>query len=155
RMPCVAVIDKALWHSPRRASVFRPLMYSSARGCPVLYVDPEELDYRNGKLTASGITVDIVAFPNWELLINARKRLARIVKAIADQAVEVFGGLSRGLLSSYKVVFELLSSPAYRDLFAPEVAHALARHIPWTRLLRDRTTDREGRTVDLLPFVAA
>jgi hypothetical protein len=155
RMPCIAVIDKALWRSPRRAAVFRPLMYSSARGCPVLYVEPEELDYRNGKLTASGITVDIVAFPSWDLLINARKRLTKVVKAIADQAVEVFAGLSRGLLSSYKVVFELLSSPAYRDLFTPEIAQALARHIPWTRVLRERTTDRGGTTVDLLPFVAA
>jgi len=155
RMPCIAVIDKALWRSHRRASVFRPLMYSSARGCPVLYVDPEELDYRNGKLTASGIAVDIVAFPSWELLINERKRLTRILKAIADQAVEVFAGLSRGLLASYKVVLELLSSPEHRGLFAPDIAEALARHIPWTRLLRERKTDRAGTTVDLLPFVAA
>jgi len=155
RMPCVAILDKALWRSHRRAGIFRPLMYSSARGCPVLYVEPEELEYRDGKLTASGIQVDIVAFVNWELVINARKRLVRILKAIADRAVEVFAGLSRGLLASYKVVFELLSSPQYRDMFSPEMAEALARHVPWTRVLRDRKTDHAGTTVDLLPFVAA
>lgn len=154
RMPCVAVIDKAPWRSPRRAALFRPLMYCSARGCPVLYVDPEELEYRDGKLTTSGVTIDMVAFPSWELMINARKRVVRILKAISDGAVEVFGGLSRGLLSSYKVVFELLSSPEHRELFPPEVAAALARHIPWTRLLRERTTDRDGAAVDLLPYVA-
>ena len=155
RMPCVAILDKALWRSHRRAGIFRPLMYSSARGCPVLYVEPEELEYRDGKLTASGIQVDIVAFVSWELVINARKRLVRILKAIADRAVEVFAGLSRGLLASYKVVFELLSSPEYRDIFSPEMAEALARHVPWTRVLRDRKTDHAGTTVDLLPFVAA
>jgi hypothetical protein len=155
RMPCVAVIDKALWRSHRRASVFRPLMYCAARGCPVLYVDPEELDYRNGKLTASGIQVDMVAFAGWELLINAPKRLAKITKAISERAVDVLSGLSRGLLASYKVVLELLSSPAYRDLFDAEAAEALARHIPWTRLLRERRTARGDAEVDLLPFVAA
>jgi hypothetical protein len=155
RMPCVAILDKALWKSHRRAGIFRPLMYSSARGCPVLYVEPEELDYRDGKLTASGIQIDIVAFVNWELVINARKRLVKIMKAITERAVEVFAGLSRGLLASYKVVFELLSSPEYRDMFSQDEAAALARHVPWTRMLRERETDHAGTAVDLLPFVAA
>ena len=154
RMPCVAIVDKALWRSHRRASIFRPLMYSSARGCPVLYVDPEEVDYRNGKLTASGIPIDVIAFVSWELLINTPKRLAKITKAISERAVDVFAGLSRGLLSSYKVVFELLSSRAYRDMFPSEVAAALERHIPWTRVLRERKTDFGDREIDLLETVA-
>ncbi|MEU6076210.1 hypothetical protein [Micromonospora sp. NPDC047074] len=29
------------------------------------------------------------------------------------------------------------------------------RYLPWTRILADRRTDREGRTVELLPFVVA
>lgn len=29
------------------------------------------------------------------------------------------------------------------------------RHVPWTRLLRERKTDHAGTAVDLLPFVAA
>ncbi|CAN5374197.1 hypothetical protein BH11MYX1_BH11MYX1_02280 [soil metagenome] len=155
RLPCVAVIDRALWKSPRRASVFRPLMYSSSRGCPVLYVDPEELDYRDGRLSASGIAIDLVVFVNWELLINGKKRLVKVLKAIGDGAVGVVGGLSRGLLASYKVVFELLSSPAYRELFTPDQVAALARHVPWTRLLRDVATEVEGVQLELLPFVAA
>lgn len=154
RMPCVAVIDKTLWRSHRRASIFRPLMHASARGCPVIYVDPEEVDYRNGQLSSGGIAIDLVAFPTWELMINARKRLVKILKAVSDGAVGVYAGLSRGLLASYKTVFELLSSPEHAAMFPPEVNEALARHIPWTRVLRERTTDHAGTTVDLLPFVA-
>lgn len=155
RWPTIAIIDKALWRSHRRASIFRPLMACSAHGCPVLYVDPEELDYRNGKLTANGVPVDLVAFPSWELLINARKRLVKVLKAIGDGAAGVYAGLSRGLLASYKTVFELLSSAAYQELFPADVNAALARHIPWTRGLRERKTDRAGEEVDLVPFVAA
>jgi hypothetical protein len=155
RMPCIAVIDKALWKVQRRAGVFRPLMYASARGCPVLYVDPEELEYRDGKLTSSGIQIDLVAFVNWELLINAKKRLVKILKAIGDGSVGVFAGLSRGLLASYKVVFELLSSPEYHGLFTADQLAALARHVAWTRVLRERTTEFEGASIDLLPWVAA
>ncbi len=155
RMPCVAVLDKAIWKSGRRATLFRALMYSSSRGCPVLYVEPEELEYRNGKLTAAGgVAVDMVAFVNWEMLINERKRLAKILRAIADGNVQVYAGVSRGLLASYKVIFELLSDPSYRDMFDADMLAALERHIPWTRLLRERTTDHAGTSIDLLPFVA-
>lgn len=153
RMPCVAVIDKTLWRSHRRAGVYRPLMYCSARGCPVLYVDPEEVEYKAGKLSAHGIAIDMVAFPSWELLINARKRLVKILKAVADGAVEVFSGLSRGLLASYKVGFELLSSTEHEAMFPSEVREALAAHVPWTRLLRERNTSRGRAEVDLLPHV--
>lgn len=155
RWPSIAIIDKALWRSHRRASIFRPLLACSARGCPVLYVDPEELDYRNGKLTANGVPIELVAFPSWELLINARKRLVKVLKAIGEGAVGVYAGLSRGLLASYKTTFELLSSAAYQELFPSEVNAALARHIPWTRVLRERKTDRAGEDIDLVPFVAA
>ncbi|HEY4181368.1 MAG TPA: hypothetical protein VGM90_31195 [Kofleriaceae bacterium] len=154
RMPTVAVMNKALWKSQRRAGVYRPLMYCSARGCPVLYVDPEEVDYKAGTLVANGIEIDMVAFPSWDLVINERKRLVKILKAIADGAVDVFSGLSRGLLASYKVVFEMLSSSQYAEMFPSEVRAALAEHVPWTRLLRERRTDRSGE-VDLIPHVVA
>jgi hypothetical protein len=129
-------------------------MSCSSRGVPLLYVEPEELEYRSGQLTSSGIRIDMVAFAGWDLLINARKRLGKVLKAIADGVVDVFAGLSRGLLASYKVVFELLSNPEYRELYPPEVAEALARHVPWTRVLREMATTHDGAAVDLLPFVA-
>ena len=150
----VAILDRAVWKSPRRATRFRPLMACAGRGCPVLSVEPEELEYRDGKLTSGGIPIDMVALGGWELLINARKRLAKVIKAAGDGAVRVYGGISRGLLASYKVVFELLSSTEYRDLFSPELAAALDRHVPWTRGLRERMTDKDGARVDLLPYVA-
>jgi hypothetical protein len=153
-MPCVAILDKTLWKNHRQASWFRGLMYSSARGCPVVYVDPEELDYRNGKVVVHGIQIDMVAFLNWDLLINARAKLKKLLAAIGDGAVDVYAGISRGLLSSYKVVFELLSSEQYRDMFSADIARVLDAHIPWTRALRERKTDRDGAILDLVPFVA-
>jgi hypothetical protein len=154
RPPTVAVLDRRLWLA-RHASAFRPLMYASARGCSVLYVDPDELDYRSGSLRAAGTPVDMVAFVDWSLLINDRRRLSHVLRAISEQAVGVVGGLSRGLLSSYKFIFELLSDPEHRGMFEPDVVSALALHIPWTRVLRERTTEIDGAGVDLVPFVAA
>jgi hypothetical protein len=155
-LPTVAVLDKRLWLSRYGLLTFRPLMYASARGCRVLYVDPEELEYGPGGLCAEGGTViDMVAFVDWSLLINDRSRLSQVVRAIAAGAVGVLNGLSRGLLASYKHVFELLSDPQHRGMFASEIATALTRHIPWTRIVRERKTEFRGTTVDLLPFVSA
>jgi len=155
RLPTIAILDKALWASHRKAGIYKPVLYASARGCPVMFVDPEELDYRAGRLTANGIAVDMVAFPSWDLMINARKRLVKVLKAVTDGNVEVYAGLSRGLLASYKTVFELLSSTAHHALFPAEIVAALAAHVPWTRVLYGRRTDNTGVDVDRIPFGAA
>jgi hypothetical protein len=39
-------------------------------------------------------------------------------------------------------------------LFPPEVASALAKHVPWTRVVRDGKTRYRSQVVDLLPFAA-
>src|SRR5262249_50337106 len=53
-----------------------------------------------------------------------------------------------------KAVFAILSDPRYVDMFDREVAGALERHVPWTRVVRDGRAMRGQRQIDLLPFIA-
>jgi uncharacterized circularly permuted ATP-grasp superfamily protein len=52
-----------------------------------------------------------------------------------------------------KAFFAVLTDERFRHLFTPSERELMAAHIPWTRLVTDRTTELDGRTVDLLAHV--
>jgi hypothetical protein len=149
--PTIAVIKKTDWLG--QDGTFQPMAYAAARGIPVLLADPEQLEYADGALTAAGTRIDIVAFVDWSTLLAEPDRLEPVLRAAGEGTVRVLNGLSRGLLCSYKLVFEVLSAPDYASLFPSDVATALARHIPWTRVMRERKTEIGGQAIDLIPYV--
>ncbi len=54
----------------------------------------------------------------------------------------------------HKSLFEVLGSEEFADLLSLEEKQLIAKHVPWTRLLRDRTTtDPGGRNVELVAHV--
>jgi uncharacterized circularly permuted ATP-grasp superfamily protein len=48
----------------------------------------------------------------------------------------------------------VLTNDAYARLFTPEERETIGSHVPWTRKVREEKTDRGGRRIDLLEFVA-
>ena len=62
----------------------------------------------------------------------------------------------RSAVTSHKGLFALLSDPSYDFGFSTEEQVTIAAHVPWGRCLRDgRSTDAEGRPVDLVAHVLA
>jgi hypothetical protein len=136
----------------------RELGYLAWRGCRVVHVSMEELTERSGELFVRDLRIDFVHFGWSELLdlLHVQKRgdgADALLSALRADKVRLISGCSRGLLSSAKILFEILSDPSNTALFDREVAAALARHIPWTRRVRDCRTSFKGRTIDLVPFV--
>ena len=52
-----------------------------------------------------------------------------------------------------KASLAVVSDERQRRCFTAEERAAVAAHVPWTRLVEERTTQHEGRAVDLLPFI--
>ena len=51
----------------------------------------------------------------------------------------------------HKSLWEVLGSTEFSDLFSPAEKNLIAKHIPWTRLLRERTTtDATGQSIELI-----
>jgi hypothetical protein len=98
--------------------------------------------------------VDVVALP-WTDLAAPTTAMQPVLDALRSGAVRALDGLALGLLCSYKHTLELLSDPVHAAMFRPAVALALARHVPWTRIVRERRTSYGDRTIDLVPFIAA
>lgn len=126
------------------------------RGCRVLEGTLDEFRYEGGRLFVErdrSAPIDVLVL-SWDDLFEWAGTNNAVFDALRDGAVRALCGVSRGLLAGYKHTFELLSNPEYASFYEPEVAAALAKHVPWTRVLRNGKASYRGKTVDLLPFVA-
>lgn len=139
---------------PNQTEGFRWLAHAAARG--VICLDPtlEELELRGDDLYAAGERIDIVIMPPATVLMRSPAAAANLVAALQKGRVRAFSGISRGQLCGKKALLHVLTDPTYAAMFEPEVRVALARHVPWTRFLREgNTTGPDGTAVDLLPWV--
>ena len=151
-LPNIAIID---WRGVSTASEFL-LMRSEfeSHGCRVRIADPEETEYRDGRLFVEDFCVDLVykRVVTAELLAKYGTRHP-LVEAVRERAVCMANGFAVQMLYK-KGLFALLSDMELAESFGMEIAIALARHIPWTRKVREMKTAYRERTVDLIPFVA-
>jgi hypothetical protein len=130
---------------------------ASRRGCRICVAPYERYRLDGGKLVvvdaAGAAAVDMVAL-SWRDLSAPTDAMRPVLAAVRAGNVRVLDGVALGLLCSYKHTLELLSDPAHAGMFEPAVAAALAKHVPWTRVVRERKTTYAGQTIDLAPFVA-
>ena len=151
-LPNIAIID---WRGVSTASEFLLMKAEfESHGCRVKIADPGELDYRGGRLFIEEFAVDVV----YKRVVTAEllaKHGARhpLVDAVRDRAVCMANGFAVQMLYK-KAIFALLSDPAVSSSFGPEMASLLARHIPWTRKVREMKTDYKGQSIDLIPFIS-
>jgi len=118
-----------------------------------------ELDHRTDGVYLHGEKVDVVfrlflprglitggdeAYGRLELLYESVR--AGRVKLFADLSLDLFG---------HKACLALLSDERNAHAFDPDERALLDRLLPWTRILRDRRTEADGETVDLLSHVKA
>jgi uncharacterized circularly permuted ATP-grasp superfamily protein len=52
-----------------------------------------------------------------------------------------------------KAFFAVLTDPRHAGLFSDREREVIARHVPWTRIVRDGRTSREAEEFDLAPWV--
>jgi len=131
---------------------------AAAQGCRVSFAPYARYRLDRDRLVVDddrgALEVDTIALP-WGDLAAPIAAMQPILDALRRGVVRALDGLALGLLCSYKHTLELLSDPQHAGMFRPEVAAALTRHVPWTRVVRERTTSYAGRTIDLAPFIAA
>jgi hypothetical protein len=131
------------------------LQIVQAGGFEVRIIDPAQLTLREGRLFADDFRVDTTLVADWPRFLKSVAPDAPFWQAVRSGAVWIINSAAAAILRGSKSVFALLSDPSYRSLFEPEVAAALARHIPWTRRVIEGKTTYRDQTVDLLQFIAA
>jgi len=54
-----------------------------------------------------------------------------------------------------KAFFAVLTDPRHAALFNAREHEVIARHVPWTRVVREGRTSKGAETFDLVPWVSA
>lgn len=124
-------------------------------GVPTIVCDPRDLVFDGSSLAVQGSRIDLVYR---RCLINDIVDRPDDCRALVDayraRAVCVANTL-RCKLPHKKAFFSMLTDPAFTAVFDAADRTAIAPHVPWTRLVREGRTDRDGELVDLVPFIRA
>jgi uncharacterized circularly permuted ATP-grasp superfamily protein len=150
--PTVAIVD---WREVPTWSEFEILRDAfQDAGVPTLIADPRDLEFESGALTAPGpdgrVRIDLVYR---RVLVNDivahPERCAALVDAYEARAVCMANTL-RCKLPHKKAFFAVITDSRHADLFSVAERAVIAMHVPWTRVVRDGETEKDGRRQPLM-----
>jgi len=122
-------------------------------GVRTIICAPEDLSYRAGRLRAKGQAIDLVYRRVLLSELLAKPDVARpLLRAYLAGDVTVVNSFRAKLLHK-KMSLALLSDDRYVRLYTPAQRHAIAKHIPWTRKVREGHTIYGGKVIDLTEFI--
>jgi hypothetical protein len=151
--PSIAIID---WREvPTYSEFVISAEYFRSQGFEAVIADPREVEYRDGRLYAEGLAIDVVYKRVLVSELIERGGMGHpLVRAVVDGAVCMVNSFRCKLLHK-KASLAVLSDERNAHLFDAEERAAIDAHIPWTRVVEERRTTYAGETVDLLPFALA
>jgi uncharacterized circularly permuted ATP-grasp superfamily protein len=146
--PSVAIVD---WRTVPTWSEFEILRDAFvAADVPTVICDPGELTFEHGRLKGEGKTIDLVYR---RVLINdilaKPAACAALVDAYAARAVCV-ANTFRCKLAHKKAFFAVLTDGRHDALFSDAERAIIRAHVPWTRIIRDGETEKNGHRTGLL-----
>ena len=149
--PTIAIVDWRGLPTLTEFEMFR--RYFEEQGLRTVICAPEDLELRRDRLYAAGERVHIVYRRVLTSELLARPEVARpLVDAYLKGAAVVINTFRAKILHK-KMSLALLSDDRYARLYTPAQRAAIARHVPWTRKVREGHTTRGGRIVDLADHV--
>ncbi|GIV61155.1 MAG: hypothetical protein KatS3mg044_0021 [Rhodothermaceae bacterium] len=127
--------------------------YLERNGYPCEIADPRSLDCRDGWIYANGRRIDILYR---RLLMNEfyamKDECEAYLKGYLAQKTCYLNSFRTKMVHK-KAIFSVLTDERFTAVLTEDQRDAIARHIPWTRLLRPRHTTFRGLKIDLLEFV--
>src|SRR6202040_525203 len=127
----------------------------TALGVHTIVCDPRDLSFDRGALVAGGRRIDLVYR---RVLINDMVSREPECRALLDayeaRAVCVANTL-RCKIPHKKAFFAVLTDDRYAGLFSAGERELIRRHVPWTALVEERRTARDGQPVDLVSYLRA
>ena len=152
-LPTIAIVD---WDDVPTMSEFRLSRdYFEAMGCRCVITTPQELRYDGGRLRdADGTVIDLIYKRVLIHELIEQEGLSHpMVRAVVEGAVCMVNPFSCKPLHK-KASLAVLSDERNRHCFTNEQFAAIARHVPWTRVVEERRTEVDGTPVDLVAWIS-
>ena len=149
--PVIAIVDWADVKTRPDQEILRASLQAAGARC--LLADPREMTVRDGRLRAQAGAVDVVyRRALLSELVEREDEVEPFLSAYRDGRA-VFVNSFRCGLSEDKAFFGILTDEAFAGLMTEEERGLVARTVPWTRRVEERRTLKDGREVDLVPYV--
>lgn len=152
-MPSMAIVD---WDDVPTLSEFHLVEhYAHSMGVPFRITTPEALTFANGRLRdADGTVIDLVYKRVLLHELVAEHGVDHpLLLAVAAGATVMVNGV-HGKPLHKKASLAVLTDERHAARFSAAEQAAIARHVPWTRVVEERHTMLEGAQIDLLPWMA-
>jgi len=127
--------------------------YFGEKGYDSFFTDPWSLEYDGKKLTKEGRKIDLIYRRG--ILADYSKHVEEtgpVIDAYKDGKVCFVNPLG-SKLGDNKNLLSILTDERMKSLFSKRELEVIARHIPWTRMVREAKTTYRGREVDLIPHI--
>jgi uncharacterized circularly permuted ATP-grasp superfamily protein len=149
--PSIAIVDLKDRPTQKEFELFKE--FFDAEGYPSIICSPDELEFKNNRLSAGDFEIDIVYK---RLLVNEYLPIIRESPALLDSyragAICMVNSF-RSKLIHKKALFAVLTDERHARLFTDEEREAIRAHVPWTRRVRAEKSEYYGREIDLLDFI--
>ena len=151
--PVIAIVDWSEVKTRPDQEILRAALEAGGARC--LLADPREMTARDGRLRAGADAVDVVyRRALLSELVEREDEVGPFLSSYRDGRA-LFVNSFRCGLSEDKAFFGILTDEAYAGLMTEGERDLVARTVPWTRRVEERRTLKDGRQVDLVPFVLA
>jgi len=154
KLPDIAIVD---WAGVPTVTEFQLFVeYFARHGITATICTPEEMELRGDQMYAAGRPIDFVYKRVLATELVQRYGLNHpIIEAVRQNVVCMANPFNCKLLHK-KASFAVVSDERNAHLFTPVEQEAIRQHIPWTRIVEERTTvGPAGQPVDLVPWAAA
>jgi uncharacterized circularly permuted ATP-grasp superfamily protein len=150
-VPQIAIVDLKGMPTQKEFELFK--QFFEEQGYPTVICSPDELVFDNGRLRTSDFLIDIVYK---RLLVNEylpiMDQYPALLEAYRAGAICMVNSF-RSKLIHKKALFAVLTDERRAHLFTAQEREAIRKHVPWTRIVRDETTDYFGTEIDLVEYV--
>lgn len=152
-LPRIGILDWSDVPTQSEFVLFRD--YFRLHGIQAEIHDPRECEYRNGKLVApGGFEIDLIY--KRVLIDELVLRMGMdnpVVRAVREGAVCMVNPF-RCKIVYKKASLAVMGDERNAEMFSADELAAVRAHVPWTRVVEERRTIKDGETIDLLPWAA-
>jgi hypothetical protein len=150
--PRIAIVDWSDVPTQSEFVIFRDFFRGLGLECVI--ADPREMEYRNGKLFAGNVHVTLIYK---RVLIDELVKECGlehdVIRAVRERAVCMVNPFRCKLLHK-KASLAVIGDERNARLFSEAERRAVALHVPWTRVVEERSTEFDGKRMDLLPWMS-
>jgi uncharacterized circularly permuted ATP-grasp superfamily protein len=151
--PVIGILD---WKEVPTMSEFLLFQdYFRSMGFECVIGDPRETEIHRGKLHAAGRPIDLIYKRVLIAELIERGGLDHPIVQAVRQGLVCLANPFRCKVLHKKASLAVLSDERNERLFDPAERAVIREHVPWTRMVEERKTRKDGAEIDLVPFVAA